>query len=534
MNAEERPKATSRARRREWIGLAVLALPTLLIGLDMTALHLAVPSLSEDLAPTGTQLLWITDVYGFMIAGFLITMGTLGDRIGRRRLLMIGGAAFGLASILAALSSSPEMLIFSRALLGVAGATLMPSTLALISTMFRDPTQRTLAVSVWMMCLLSGTAIGPLTGGALLGFFWWGSVFLLAVPVMALLLAAGPIFLPEYRDPRAGRLDLISVGLWLAAILPAVYGLKEAAKVGPSWTAALTILLGLASGVLFVLRQRGLPDPLVDLGLFADRVFGGALTAHALSAFFLVGMQFLIAQHLQLVLGLSPLRAGLWTLPGAAGGIAGALLAPALVRRVRPGFGIAGALLFGAAGFALLARIEADSGLPILVAGYATTALAVGLVTTLTTDLIISAAPPEKTGAASGIEETGIEFGIAMGVAVLGSIGGAVYRGRLAERIPNGTPPQAGEAASDTLGGAVAAAERLRGRPGAELLDAAREAFVAGLQLNATLSAACMVALAALAAILLRRVPAHPDRVRAPETGRGEAERPKPLAEGGG
>jgi DHA2 family multidrug resistance protein-like MFS transporter len=236
------------------------------------------------------------------------------------------------------------------------------------------------------------------------------------------------------------------------------------------------------------------------------------MTAHALSAFFLVGMQFLIAQHLQLVLGLSPLEAGLWTLPGAAGGIAGSLLAPALVRHFRPASGIAGGLLFGAAGFALFARIEADSGFSILVAGYVVTALAVGLVTTLTTDLIISAAPPERTGAASGIEETGIEFGIAMGVAVLGSVGTAVYRNRLADTIPEGTPTEAGEAASDTLGGAVAAAERLPGRTGAELLDAAREAFVAGLQLNALVSAACMVALAALAAILLRRVPAHPDR----------------------
>ncbi len=509
-----------RAGRREWIGLAVLALPTLLIGLDMTALHLAVPSLSSDLAPTSTQLLWITDVYGFMIAGFLITMGTLGDRIGRRRLLMIGGAAFGLSSMLAAFSSGPEMLVVSRALLGVAGATLMPSTLALISTMFRDPEQRTLAVSVWMMCLLSGTAVGPLAGGVLLEFFWWGSVFLLAVPVMALLLAAGPVFLPEYRDPRAGRLDLISVGLWLAAVLPAVYGLKEAAKDGPSWTAALTISASLGFGVLFVRRQRWLPDPMLDLGLFADRVFGGAMTAHALSAFFLVGMQFMIAQHLQLVLGLSPLEAGLWTLPGAVGGIFGSLLAPALVRRVRPAFGIAGGLVFGAAGFALFARVEADSGLPILVAGYVTTALAVGLVTTLTTDLIISAAPPERTGAASGIEETGIEFGIAMGVAVLGSIGTAVYRNRLAGTIPEGTPPEAREAAADTLGGAVAAAERLPGRPGADLLDAAREAFVQGLQLNAALSVAVMVGLAILTAVLLRRVPAHSGRDGASEPGR--------------
>src|SRR5829696_7619884 len=199
------------AGRREWIGLAVLALPTLLIGLDMTALHLAVPSLSADLAPTSTQLLWITDSYGFMIAGFLITMGTLGDRIGRRRLLLIGSAAFALASAAAAYASSAAMLIAARGLLGIAGATVMPSTLALISNMFRDPRQRGAAIGAWLSTFTVGIAIGPVVGGALLEWFWWGSVFLLGVPVMALLLALAPVLLPENADAGAGRPDLTSV-----------------------------------------------------------------------------------------------------------------------------------------------------------------------------------------------------------------------------------------------------------------------------------------------------------------------------------
>ncbi len=215
------------AGRREWIGLAVLTLPTLLLALDESVLFLALPRLGSDLAPSSAQLLWIMDIYGFMIAGFLVTMGTLGDRIGRRRLLLLGAAGFGVASVVAAYSTSPEMLIVTRALLGIAGATLMPSTLALISNMFRDPQQRSLAIGGWMAAFTGGFMIGPLIGGTLLEHFWWGSVFLMGVPVMALLLAVGPVLLPEYRAAEAGRLDLVSVALSLAAILPVIYGLKQ-------------------------------------------------------------------------------------------------------------------------------------------------------------------------------------------------------------------------------------------------------------------------------------------------------------------
>ncbi len=215
------------AGRREWIGLAVLALPTLLASLDMSVLFLALPHLSADLGANSSQQLWILDIYGFMLAGFLVTMGTLGDRIGRRRLLMFGATAFGLASIVAAWSTSAEMLILARAALGIAGATLMPSTLALIRNMFHDARQRGVAIAVWMSCFMVGTAIGPLIGGVMLSMFWWGSVFLLAVPVMVILLVAAPTLLPEYRDAAAGRVDLTSVVLSLAAILPVIYGLKE-------------------------------------------------------------------------------------------------------------------------------------------------------------------------------------------------------------------------------------------------------------------------------------------------------------------
>ncbi len=260
--------STRRAGRREWIGLAVLALPCLLYAMDLTVLNLAVPHLSADLRPSSTQLLWIVDIYGFLVAGSLVTMGTLGDRIGRRRLLLIGAAAFGAASLVAAWSTSAEMLIAARALLGLAGATVAPSTLSLIRNMFLDPRQRTVAISVWITSFSVGGAIGPLLGGVLLQWFWWGSVFLLAVPVMALLLVLGPLLLPEFRDPQPGRLDLPSAALSVAAVLAVIYGLKQLAQDGLGWPPALSILAGLAVGVVFVRRQHRLADPLLDLRLF--------------------------------------------------------------------------------------------------------------------------------------------------------------------------------------------------------------------------------------------------------------------------
>src|SRR5690242_6635957 len=228
--------APERATRREWTGLAVLALPTLLLSLDVSVLYLALPKLSASLGADSTQQLWILDIYSFMLAGFLVTMGTLGDRIGRRRLLLIGGTAFGAASVLAAYSTSPGMLIATRAVLGVAGATLAPSTMALIRNMFRDPRQMGVAIGVWFSCFMGGMALGPLVGGLLLDHFWWGSAFLLGVPVMLLLVAVGPWLLPEYRDENAGKLDLVSVALSLAAILPVIYGLKALARDGWKWS----------------------------------------------------------------------------------------------------------------------------------------------------------------------------------------------------------------------------------------------------------------------------------------------------------
>src|SRR5215211_2660088 len=461
-NADQQvPQEATLAGRREWIGLAVLALACLLYAMDLTVLHLAVPALSEDLQPSSAQLLWITDIYGFMVAGFLVTMGTLGDRIGRRRLLLTGAAAFGLISVMTAFSTSPEMLILSRALLGVAGATLAPSTLSLIFSMFHDPRQRTTAIGVWITSFSAGGAIGPVVGGVLLEHFWWGSVFLLTLPVMALLLILGPRVLPEYRDPGAERLDLVSAALLLVAVLTATFGVKEIAQDGLSWPVVSSILAGLVLGVIFVRRQLRLADPMIDPRLFRIPAFNAALATNLLGIFIAVGYFLFVAQYLQLVLGLSPLRAGLWSLPSAAALIIGSNLAPHLLRRVRPAYVIGTGLALAAIGLGVLTRVGGSADLAILVTASFVVSLGLAPVFTATTDLIVGSAPPERAGAASGISETGSELGGALGIAILGSIGVAIYRAGLADSLPAGVPSQASAAARDTLGGAVGVAQQL-------------------------------------------------------------------------
>jgi len=494
------------AGRREWIGLAVIALPCLLYSMDLTVLHLAVPAITADLKPTSSQLLWILDIYGFLIAGSLITMGTLGDRIGRRKLLLIGATAFGLASILAALSTSPGMLIVARALLGVAGATLAPSTLSLLRTMFPDPAQFTVAIGVWVSSFSAGAAIGPLVGGLLLERFWWGSVFLISVPVMLLLLAVGPVLLPEYRDPEAGRLDLLSAAQSLAAVLLVIFGLKQIAVEGLGVLPALAIGAGLAIGVWFLYRQRTLADPLLDLELFASRAFSTSLATYMVGVLLVFGLSYYTAQYLQLVLGLSPFTAGLWTIPSVGAFILSSNLAPKLVHRFRPGYFVAGCLALAAVGVSLLTQVGVSS-LSLLVAGSFIMSLGFGPVITLATDVIVGTAPPERAGAASGVSETSAEFGGALGIAILGSIGTAVYRNQVARTLPDGVPPEAVAATRETLGGAVVAAKQLPPPLGDALLGVAREAFVQGLQLSAVIGAVGLVGMAIVAAMLLRHVP---------------------------
>jgi DHA2 family multidrug resistance protein-like MFS transporter len=453
-----------------------------------------------------------------MVAGFLITMGTLGDRIGRRKLLLIGAAAFGAVSILAAFSTTPEMLILSRALLGIAGATLAPSTLSLIFSMFHDPRQRAVAIGVWISAFSAGSAIGPVLGGILLQNFWWGSVFLLALPVMALLLVLGPVVLPEYRDEKAGRLDLISAGMSLIAVLGVIFGLKQIAQDGVALLPVATIAVGLVVGGLFVRRQLTLADPMLDLRLFRIPAFSASLVVNFLSIFVAVGYFLFVAQFLQLVLGLSPLEAGLWSLPSALAFVVGSNAAPHIVRRVRAAYVMGAGLALSAIGLAVLTQVGGPDSLPAIVIGSVIISLGLAPVFSLTTDLIVGSAPPERAGAASGISETASELGGALGISVLGSIGVALYRGHVAEALPAGVPADATVIARDTLGGAVAVAGQLPAQLGTAVLEVARDAFVQGMQAATTLSAVISVGVAILAVVMLRNVGSGADREAAGET----------------
>ena len=522
------PKAT----RKEWIGLAVLALGALMYVMDLTVLHLAIPRMSEALKPTGAELLWIIDIYGFFVAGCLVTMGTLGDRIGRRRLLLIGAAAFGVTSLFAAFSTTPAMLIVSRAALGIAGATLAPSTLSLIFHMFQDPRERSIAVGVWIGAFSAGSAVGPILGGLLLEFFWWGSVFLLAVPVMVALLILGPRLLPEARDPASGRLDLASAAMSIVAVLAVIFGLTQIAQEGLGLLPIASIIFGLLVGVVWVRRQTQLADPMIDLALFRLPTFKAALVVNFLAIFVAVGYFLFIAQYLQLVAGLTPLQAGLLSLPEAIGFIVGSQAAPWIVGRVGRARLIGGGLALGSVGLVMLTQVPATDGLVPLVAASVVISLGLAPVFGLTTELIVGSAPEERSGAASGISETGAELGGALGIALLGSIGVAIYRGGLANSLPGGVPAQAANAASETLGGAVGVAGTLPAGISDALLVAARAAFVDGMHVAAAIAAVVGLALATFAFFALRDEPAAQPTAE-PESMEEQAPRlaPKPARE---
>jgi DHA2 family multidrug resistance protein-like MFS transporter len=468
-----------RASRREWIGLAVIALPCLVYAMDLNVLNLALPAISADLGPSGTELLWIVDIYGFMVAGALITMGALGDRIGARRLLLIGAAAFAATSILAAFATSPAMLIAARALLGLAGAMVAPSTLSLIRTMFDDPRERTFAIGVWATSYSVGAAIGPLAGGALLEVFWWGSVFLLGVPVMALTLLLGPRLLPEHREGETGRLDLASAALSLTAILAVVYGLKHLA-VGGSLP-GLWIVLGIVAGALFVRRQRRLEDPLIDLSLFKVPAFSAALWTNLVAFFVIFGMALFTAQYAQSVLGYSPLVAGLPTVSEALGFVAGSMLTARLATRFSPPTLISAGMVIGASGSLIVATT--GSTLTPLFVGPTIAAIGLAFVVTLVADMAVGAAPKERAGGAAATSETSSELGGALGLAILGSIGAAIYRA--------GVPANAPE----TIGDAV----------GSPFAEDAREAFRTALTATASISAAALLLTAVAGLVVLRR-----------------------------
>lgn len=416
------------AGARQWAGLGLLALPTLLLGLDVTVLYLVLPSLVSDLEPSATQTLWILEAYGFFIAGFLITMGTVGDRIGRRRLLKIGALAFAAASVFAAFAPSAELLILARALLGIAGATLMPSTLSLISAMFVNVRQRAVAIGVWATMFAFGMAAGPIVGGLLVDQFWWGAAFLIAVPIALLVLVGAPALLPEFADSSAQRLDVISVALSLAAILPVVYAVKEVAAYGPGVRPVLLLALGIGVGVVFVRRQRRLTAPLLDVTLFSERAFSAALAVLLIGLVGVGGTMYLVTQYLQFVEELTPIVAGLWMGPPALAMFAAATTAPIIARLFRPGVVMALTLAISTLGYGLLAAAGPGQKV-VVVTGFGFVYLGLGAIAALGTDMVVGAAPANKSGSAAAMSETVQELGVAFGVAVLGSLATAVALG---------------------------------------------------------------------------------------------------------
>jgi MFS transporter, DHA2 family, multidrug resistance protein len=499
--------AEPRAGRREWLGLGLLVLPSTLLHMMLTILFLAIPHLAADLAPSSTELLWILDIYGFLLAGFLVTMGALADRLGRRRLLVIGAAVFGAVSVVAAVTEDPTMMIVWRAVLGIAAATQVPATLGLIFTIFRDAKQRGLAIGIWAGGIAAGVALGPLLGGVLLEAFSWQATFLVAAPVMALVVIGAPLLLPEHRDTTSGRLDLVSVLLLLATLLPVIYGVKSFAKDDPVAVSLLTIAVGMAFGAWFSVRQLGAATPLLDVRLFANRTVSGALAVFVLAGTGLGGVYLMFTQYLQLVADLSPLQTALAILPGAVVLIVVASSAPIIARRVRPGMVIAVGLAVQVVGYLMLTQVDSVTGLPLLIAGFMVLYPAVSPAMALTTDLVVGSVPPEKTGGASGLSTTASDLGISLGIALVGSVGVATYRAEIDGTLPPGLPADAAAAARDSIDGAVSAAAGLPEEMAAAVLESGRAAFTSGLNVGATVATVIAAVAALLAATLLRHVP---------------------------
>ena len=491
----------ARAGRREWSALGVLILAVVLLAVDGTVLGLAVPSLTADLRPTAGELLWIADVYGFVLAGLLIVMGGLADRFGRKRVLLIGAAAFGVTSALAAFAADPATLVAARAVQGIAAATLMPATLSLIRNLFPDPRQRTRAIALWSAGASGGAVLGPLVGGLLLEHFWWGSVFLINVPIMAVLLVGGWLLLPESRDPRPGRLDAIGAGQSIVAVIAVVFAIKELVGHGATATAAVAGVLGVVTAVLFVRRQQRIPDPLVDVRLFRNRAFSGALASQLVSLIALVGLLFFFSQYLQLVRGHTALEAGVRELPLMLASLLVVIAVGPAVARLGLGRAVGVGLALSGLGLLALARAESLDGYGWLAAALVVIGCGFGLAFTLSTDAAVGAVEPHRAGTASALSETSYELGAALGVALLGSLQTVLYRADLPEDVA----AVGGGAVRESL---ARATEVLDGRA----LETAREAFTWGMQVTAVVAAVLLAVAAATAWRVIPSTRSRPSR----------------------
>jgi DHA2 family multidrug resistance protein-like MFS transporter len=496
----------TRAGRKAWAGLVVLMLPVLLVSVDNTVLSFALPQIARDLQPSAAMQLWIVDVYPLALSALLVAMGSLGDRIGRRRLLLIGSAGFAAVSVLAAFSTTAAMLVAARVLLGVFGAMLMPATLSLIRTMFEDRSQRRLAIAIWATGFAAGSAIGPIVGGVLLEVAPWGSIFLIAIPVLLPLLVLAPRLVPESRDPEPGPIDRVAILLSMLTLAPIVFAIKHAATDGIDLVAVGAVLVGVAAGWAFVRRMLRQPTPMLDVRLFRVPAFTGSILVNLMSIVSLVGLLYFLSQHLQLVEGLSPLQAGLVLVPGTALMVVAGLVVVPIVRRVKPGLVMAVGLGMSAVAFLTIAIAGAEASLLLLVAAFALLSAGDGAAQTLSNDMIVSSVPPEKAGAASAVSETAYEAGAVLGTAVLGGILTATYRGEL--RVPEGVPAADGAAARETLAGALEVAGRLPDSLGAALTESARHAFDSGVVFTSGVAAVLMTGAVVLTLALLRNAKA--------------------------
>lgn len=486
-----------------WTVLAFVCAAVLVVVIDVTVLHIAVPAMSEELKPSAVGLLWIIDVYPLVVAPLLIASGALGDRIGRKRVLLIGLVIFGAASALAAFAPTPAVLIGARAIMGVGGALILPSTMAIIRNVFEDRDERRTAVGIWSATLAGGAAIGPLVGGFLVEHLWWGAVFLINVPVVLIVILVGMKLLRESRAAEPPPWDSVGVLMSILGILALAFGFKEGARHGFGEPVVIVVLAGsLALLATFVRRQLTRPEPLLDVRLFADRTFAVSVGCVLLSMFGLVGLELFFAQYLQLVLGLDPFAASIRLLPLMLASLAGGLLAAPILRRVGTRATISGGLLLSTLALVPMLALGVEDEYLLLAVPFAALGLGLEVALVAANDVIISAAPADRAGNAAAIEETAYELGGGLGVAVLGSILASVYISSLGA-VP-GVGASGMDAARESLGGAVDVAASLPAAVATALITEARDAFVSGLHLVLIVSIVILAASALLAAFVLR------------------------------
>jgi EmrB/QacA subfamily drug resistance transporter len=507
------PSVTAEPDPRRWWSLAVLCMTLLVIGLDNTILNVALPSLVVDLGATTSQLQWIVDGYTLVFAGLLLTAGSLGDRFGRRGALSIGLAIFGIGSLASAVAGGANMLIFTRAFMGIGGALIMPATLSLLTNIFTDPKERARAIGAWAAVAGAGSAFGPLIGGFLLEHFWWGSVFLINVPVVIVALVAGRLLLPTSKDPSAPRLDPVGALLSMTGLIALLFGIIEAPSKG--WSDPI-VLAGIGAGAAlligFVLWELRTSHPMLDVRFFQNRRFTAANAAITLTFFAMFGVSFLATQYLQSVLGFSPLEAGIRMLPMPLTMLVVAPLSPRIVERVGTKLVVGTGLTLAAIGTALLSLLPVENGYPVVVGAMMIMAAGMGLVMAPATESIMGSLPPAKAGVGSAMNDTTRQMGGALGVAIIGSVLASSYRPGVTSALNAvDAPQQVIDVAQESITGAMHAAAQLPAPLGDAVAAAASSEFVTAMH-GAVLVGAVVLLIAA--GIVFKWLPARAGDVR--------------------